>query len=183
MWLDDTIIAVSAQVFGVGVGLNEWGYSAMASEYDREVPRFLPYVVRGRSMTPALRPGDYLLVRTAATATHPPARSDVVVVAAPAQSEGERLKRIVGMPGERIAFAHGILFVDGSRVVERYLGGLPSHVGLDELEFILGEDEYFVMGDNRAHSTDSRHYGPVHRSQIQGRAVCRIWPPYRWGML
>ena len=81
------------------------------------------------------------------------------------------LKRIIGMPGEIIAFTEGILLVNERRLTEPYLRGIPSNLGLDELHFTLGQDEYFVMGDNRMHSTDSRHYGPVKRAQVEGRIV------------
>ena len=155
----------------------------MASDSYRRASRFLLYGVRGQSMTPSLRPGDYLLVRTAATSLRPPARRDIVVVNTPERDGAELLKRIVGLPGERIAFTDGTLLVDGERLTERYLRGLPPYAGLDDSEFTMGDDEYFVMGDNRAHSTDSRHYGAVRLSQIEGRAICRIWPPQRWWKL
>ena len=82
-----------------------------------------------------------------------------------------------------MAFSDGTLYIDGEAHAEPYLGGLSPHLGLDALEFALGTDEYFVLGDSRAHSTDSRHYGPIKCQQIEGRAVCRIWPPLRWGKL
>ena len=152
----------------------------MASNSHRRASRFLLYGVRGQSMSPSLRPGDYLLVRTAATSTRTPARRDIVVVNARAGEEGELLKRIVGLPGDHIAFTEGTLLINGERLTERYLRGLPPYSGLDRSDFTMGDDEYFVMGDNRAHSTDSRHYGPVQRSHIEGRAICRMWPLHRW---
>ena len=141
---------------------------------------FLLYRVQGESMAPKLRQDDYLLVRRFEGHNRQPVRGDIVVVATP---ERIQLKRIVALPGEHVAFSDGMLIINGDRLVEPYLHGLPPYLGLDESNYALERDEYFVMGDNRTHSTDSRHYGPVKRVQIEGRAVCRVWPPHRWGML
>ena len=141
---------------------------------------FAPYRVEGKSMIPSLRDGDYLLAREHAEGKPSPlSRGNIVVVAVGGKS---RLKRVVGLPGERITFTDGMLLVNGDKLTEPYLRGLPPYLGLEHSEFVLDGEEYFVMGDNRAHSTDSRDYGPVRRAQIEGRAVCRIWPPRRWGM-
>lgn len=137
---------------------------------------FALYRVQGNSMSPALRGGDYLLVREDTASRRPLSRGDIVVIA---QSGRSHLKRVIALPGERVIFSDGMLFIDGERLAEPYLNGLPAYLGLDESDCKLDGEEYFVMGDNRAHSTDSRHYGPVHRSRIEGRAVCRIWLPFR----
>ena len=141
---------------------------------------FAPYRVEGESMTPSLRDGDYLLARRFHHLKRKPARGDIVVVAVSGKS---RLKRVVGLPGERVTFTDGMLLVNGDKLTEPYLRGLPPYLGLEHSEFVLDGEEYFVMGDNRAHSTDSRDYGPLRRAQIEGRAVCRIWPPIRRGIL
>ena len=127
-------------------------------------------------MAPTLREGDYVLVRARETFGRAPQRGDVVVVAV---AEGRHVKRIVGLPGERVAFTEGMLLIDGARLMEPYLRGLPPYLGLEDAEFSLARDEYFVMGDNRPHSTDSRHCGPVTRSSIEGRTVWRLWPLLR----
>ncbi len=129
-------------------------------------------------MRPALAHGDVLLVGGVGGA---PRRGDVVVARGPAGRAGEYLKRVVGLPGEEVRLRDGLLFVDGKRVREPYLGGLPSSVGLGDAAWTLGASEYFVMGDNRAHSTDSRHFGPVARSDIAARVRLRCWPPSRFG--
>ena len=127
-------------------------------------------------MAPTLRPGDYVLVRAREAFGRAPQRGDVVVVT---MADGSHVKRIVGLPGERVVFTEGTLFVDGARLMEPYLGGLPPYLGLEDAEFSLAKDEYFVMGDNRPHSTDSRHCGPITRSSIGGRTVWRVWPLLR----
>ena len=85
-----------------------------------------PYVIRGASMTPSLRPGDQVLVDAAAYGEVEPARGDVVVFSNP-HGEGRRdIKRVIGLPGERVVMAEGILYVGERQVAEPYLGGLPS---------------------------------------------------------
>ena len=95
----------------------------------------------------------------------------------------EELKRIVGLPGEELRFEDGLLYVDGAPLDEPYLEGLPPTLGLEARCWRLGPGEYFVMGDNRAHSTDSREYGPVRAEMLVGRVVLRYWPPRRWGIV
>lgn len=129
-------------------------------------------------MAPTLCQGDYVLVRGCGELVQEPQRGDIVVVG---MAEGRHVKRIVGLPGERVVFTEGMLFIDGDGLVEAYLRGLPPYLGLEDSEFSLASDEYFVMGDNRSRSTDSRHCGPVTRSSIEGRTVWRVWPPLRWG--
>lgn len=129
-------------------------------------------------MAPSLFQGDYVLVRGCQDLTPAPRRGDIVVVA---MAEERHLKRIVGLPSDRVEFTEGMLFIDGNRFLEPYLGGLPPYLGLEDAEFLLAQDEYFVMGDNRLHSTDSRHYGPVPSVNIEGRTLWRVWPLVRRG--
>ena len=129
-------------------------------------------------MTPALNHGDYVLVRACRSTAGQPRRGHIVVVAV---AEGSHLKRIVGLPGERLTLTEGTLLIDGDRLSEPYLQGLPPYLGLENSEYSLAVDAYFVMGDNRGRSTDSRHFGPVTRSDVEGTVVCRVWPPLRWG--
>ncbi len=131
-------------------------------------------------MRPALAHGDVLLVSSVEEGEEL-GRGDVVVVREPAGQAGEYLKRIVGLPVEAVGIVDGQLFVNGNHTREPYLGGLPSSVGLGEAVWKLGESEHLVMGDNRAHSTDSRHFGPVARSDITARVWLRCWPPTRLG--
>jgi signal peptidase I len=91
------------------------------------------------------------------------------------------LKRIVGLAGEELRFEDGQLHVDGDVIDEPYLDGLPPTLGLGAENWRLGAEEYFVMGDNRVRSTDSREYGPVGADLLVGKARLRYWPPLRWG--
>ena len=132
-------------------------------------------------MEPGFLPGDLLLVARAAYVDTQPARGDVVVVDEPGVGAGRLLKRLVGLPGETVTFDEGLLLLDGERLDESYLNGLPAVVGLDYAQWVLGRDEYFILGDNRAHSTDSREFGPVHARGILGKAWLRCWPASRVG--
>ena len=131
-------------------------------------------IVRGASMSPALRDGDLVLVTRGFSE---PRRGSVVLLNM-RQEAGPRfqVKRLVGLPGERVVFEDGLLYIDGVHHPEPYLGGMPATLGTDRLTRDVGKDEYYVLGDNRAHSTDSRGYGPVSRFEIVGVVRARLWP-------
>ena len=133
-------------------------------------------------MRPTLAQGEVLLVGGVGEG-EALRRGEVVVVRGTVGQAGEYLKRIVGLPGEEVRIVDGLLFVDGTHTRESYLGGLPSSVGLGETAWTLGASEYLVLGDNRAHSTDSRHFGPVSHSAIAARVWLRCWPPSRLGRI
>ena len=126
-------------------------------------------------MEPSYRSGDLLLVRP--LGRRAPARGDVVLLRNPREPEARDLKRVVGLPGESVSLADGSLYVDGAHLPEPYLDGLPASLGLERRDWTLEDDEYFVLSDNRARGTDSRHFGPVRRSAIVGKVWCRVWPP------
>ncbi len=139
------------------------------------------YRVTGESMHPSIRAGDWFLVRRDAYRRAAPARGDLVIVRDPRKTTKQYLKRVVGLPGEDVSTRDGELRVDGHRLSEPYLDGLPSSVGLKTKSWRLGQGQYFVVGDNRAHSTDSRDFGAVEARLIVGKATRRVWPPSRWG--
>ena len=141
------------------------------------------YVVRGDSMRPSFRDGDLLVVDARAYRRSAPRRGDVAVVRDPRLPAREELKRVVGLAGEEVRLDDGLLWIDGAVLDEPYLGGLPSTLGLETRRWNLGADEYFVMGDGRVRSTDSREYGPVRADLLVGRALLRCWPPGRWGAI
>jgi signal peptidase I len=132
-------------------------------------------------VAPTLRNGDVVLVKGYGRGKARPARGDVVVVREASPNGRRSIKRVVGLPGEAVRFQEGTLYVDGEPLAEPYLGGLPAVIGLDEAEWTVGREAYFVLGDNRAHSTDSRMYGPVERGWIVGKAWWRYWPLRRAG--
>ena len=133
--------------------------------------------VRGASMEPSFYDGDLLLV---ARPRRSPARGRSVIIRMPEpDGPGWRLKRVVGLPGERIVFEDGLLFINGTPHPEPYLGGLPAYPGLDRMAFDVSKDSYFVLGDNRAHSVDSRSFGAIASNRMAGLVAARLWPPFR----
>ena len=140
---------------------------------------FAIYIVRGDSMKPTLEAGDRLLVRRGLPRLV--RRYDLVVLRDPRGGDKRYLKRVVGLPGEEVSTRDGELLIDGGRLSEPYLDGLPSSVGLETKSWRLGRGQYFVAGDNRAHSGDSREFGAVDLGLIVGKAAGRAWPPSRWG--
>jgi signal peptidase I len=143
-----------------------------------------PMLVKGGSMRPTLTPGQRIAV---APLVRPPARGDLVVVARPRSTgapwgspdpSGHRdlevVKRVVGLPGERVRLHPGGLEVDGQAVPEPYLAGPPA---AGTLEVELGPAEYLVLGDHRAASTDGRDFGPVGADALVGRVRFAYWPP------
>ena len=139
------------------------------------------YRFTGDSMHPSIRAGDWLLVRRDAYRRGAPARGDLVIVRDPRETTEKYLKRVVGLPGEEVSTRDGELLIDGGRMSESYLEGLPSSVGLGTKSWRMEQGQYFVVGDNRAHSTDSREFGPVDSRLVVGKATRRVWPPSRWG--
>jgi signal peptidase I len=133
--------------------------------------RLEPMLVKGGSMRPTLGPGQRIAV---APLVRPPDRGDLVVLRSPRHLEV--VKRVVGLPGERVRLSGGRLEVDGQAVPEPYLAG-PTSGG--ELDLQLGPAEYLVLGDHRAASTDGRDFGPVGADALVGRVRFAYWPPRR----
>ena len=122
-------------------------------------------VVSGTSMTPTFQPGTW--VYTAPIST-PLQRGDIVVI--DDGHEEYAVKRLVGLPGETVYLGHGYVFINGKILLEPYLAkGTYTFPRGRAAMFILGEEQYFVLGDNRPRSADSRSYGPVERKQIKRR--------------
>ena len=176
-------IGIDSGVRARGGGMDRWLRFVSGVPLLRRVAGLLTsgrYVVRGDSMRPTLEPGQHLLVARF-YARPGRSRGDLVVVCDPRESGRRHLKRVVGMPGEEVRMLDGTLFVDGVALSESYLGGLPASVGLGDRSWSLGRGEYFLLGDNRAHSTDSREHGPVSEDLIVGGAWFRYWPLLKWG--
>ncbi len=128
-------------------------------------------------MEPSLYDGDLLLVTKSRRA---PRRGQIAILRM-RSGYGPRwqVKRIVGLPGEKLTFEDGLLFINGIRHREPYLHGLPANLGLHKTSFEVEEGHYFVLGDNRAHSEDSRSFGATSASRIVGIVATRLWPLFR----
>lgn len=145
------------------------------------IPRYVIQrtIVSGSSMENTLQDGDNLLVDKFSYLMGSPDRFDVVVFYPYGEKNGEYfVKRVIGLPGETIQIIEDTIYINGEVLEENY-GKDPITVqGIAEEPLTLGEDEYFLMGDNREVSYDSRYeeVGPVHEKLIVGRAMVRIWP-------
>lgn len=129
-------------------------------------------------MLPSLESGDLLFV----TRVRSPLRRGAVIISAHhADPDRRSIKRVVGLPGEEVRLVDGVVLIEGKQLKEPYLGGLPASPGLEGGRWRMDDDECFVMGDNRAHSTDSRAYGPIRLDSVVGEARFLAWPPSRWG--
>ncbi|MCY4527427.1 MAG: signal peptidase I [Chloroflexi bacterium] len=137
------------------------------------------YVVRGHSMTPTFSEGDRLLVSPVKGRSFSFARGDVVVVRDGSDGDRRNLKRLIGFPREEIRLSEGVLLLNDLPLAEDYLGGLPAVIGLDDHTWNLENEEFFLLGDNRAHSTDSRQLGPSRLDDIVGTVLFRFWPLHR----
>lgn len=144
--------------------------------------------VDGESMETTLSDGDNLIVDKLTYRFSDPKRFDIIVFPFQYQEDTYYIKRIIGMPGETIQIdAKGNIYIDGKILTESYGREVirPDTIGIAAEPITLGEDEYFVMGDNRNNSSDSRTeiVGNVHRGDIIGRAWVRIWPFSKFGVL
>jgi signal peptidase I len=121
--------------------------------------------IEGSSMSPTIEDGDRILM---SPRVGTPARGDVIGVRYPKNPEKKFVMRIVGMPGERVSIADGIVHIDGVRLDEPYIPDrVRSHETFGRIQ--LEADEYFVMGDNRRNASDSREWGPIRRAHIWAR--------------
>lgn len=134
--------------------------------------------VSGSSMENTLSHGDNLIVDKITYRFKDPERFDIIVFPFQYQENTYYIKRIIGMPGETIQIVDGTIYIDGQVLKESYGREVIRDPGLAAEPVTLGEDEYFVMGDNRNESADSRDpsVGLIHRKDIIGRAWVRIWP-------
>lgn len=131
----------------------------------------IPVRVDGSSMYPNLKDGDFGFSGIF-TKWFGIDRFDVVVIDSN-KSDNRLVKRIIGLPNETIKYKDNVLYVNGEVVEETFL---DDSVSTDNFEITLGDDEYFVLGDNREVSRDSRYYGPFTSSEIMAKGVLTLWP-------
>ncbi len=142
--------------------------------------------VVGSSMESTLSDGDNLIVDKITYRFRDPERYDIIVFPFQYEKNTYYIKRIIGLPGETIRIdSEGTIYINGNELTEHYGREIIKDAGRAGEEIELGEDEYFVMGDNRNNSTDSRDpiVGNIHKKDILGRAWLRIWPLYKFELL
>jgi len=142
---------------------------------------FQPFVVRGSSMEPNFYSGDYLIVDEISYRFNPPQRGDVIVFGYPRNPSQRFIKRIIGLPNETIEIKDKKIIISSLDGTEQILdeGTYLPISGISEetnLKLSLSGDEYFVLGDNRGNSSDSRQWGPVKREYIIGKVFVRVFP-------
>lgn len=142
--------------------------------------------VSGSSMESTLSDEDHLIVDKISYHFKDPERFDIIVFPFQYDKETYYIKRIIGMPGETVQIdADGNIYIDGEVLEENYGREVIQNPGRAIEPVVLGDDEYFVMGDNRNNSSDSRDLavGNIHKNDIIGRAFIRIWPLSKFGIL
>jgi len=141
-----------------------------------------PFYVKGASMEPNFYDKEYLIIDEISYRLHAPARGDIIVFKYPRNPEEYFIKRVIGLPGEKVQIKDGFAYVYnkenplGVKLEEPYLSTDDKTYGLNEDVIILSDSEYYVLGDNRNASKDSRSFGPVDKKFITGRVLLRGWP-------
>lgn len=144
-----------------------------------------PVQVKGNSMYPTLNDGALGVSNTLGFHTSEIKRFDIVIIYVPEKNE-YLVKRVIGLPNETVSYSNGQLYINGEAVEETFLsqeyvesygsGWMP-----DITEVTLGDDEYYCLGDNRPHSSDSRYYGPFKKENIKSKGIFIAWPLSEFG--
>jgi signal peptidase I len=143
---------------------------------------FQPHKIDGHSMDPTFLDKEFLLTNKVPFVIQKknPERGDVVVFKPPLEPEKEYIKRIIGLPGEKIGLLGGQVYINDKLLVEKYLPAGLETDGYsfleDGQEIMIPEGQFFVMGDNRPNSSDSRYWGTIPYKNILGKAWFRYWP-------
>ncbi len=144
------------------------------------VQQFLirPFVVNGESMSPTLETGDYLIIDEVSYKLHDPARGDVVVFKAPPEPTKFYIKRIVGLPGDTVTISGSTVTITNAEHPKGFVlkEAFITHPAQNTISEKVPEGQYFVMGDNRAGSYDSRSWGFLPQTNLRGRALLRLLP-------
>ncbi|MDP3963998.1 MAG: signal peptidase I [bacterium] len=146
-----------------------------------------PFYVRGASMEPNFEDGEYLIINEivyTCVKSHcagMPERGDVIVFRYPLDPSEYFIKRVIGLPGDTIDIDAGTITVNGKELEEPYLDPYLETYG--KVHISLGSDEFYVLGDNRSASSDSRRWGVLNRRNIVGKVWLRGWPPDRVGVI
>lgn len=140
---------------------------------------FQPFIVKGESMIPNLQQGNYLIIDEISHKIGELKRGEIIVFRYPLDAKQRFIKRIIGLPGETVKVKDGKIAIskNGENLVLDEIKYLPNVLSTEgDVEISLGEDQYFVLGDNRQFSFDSRMWGVLPEKDIIGRAVFRVYP-------
>lgn len=146
-----------------------------------------PHKVSGSSMVPTFHDGDYIMTDKVTYRLKEPSHDEVIVLKNPRDESVDFIKRIIAVPGDTVSVQGGKVYVNGTQIPENYLpAGTVTQAGsfLNEGESIqVAPGQYFVFGDNRNHSSDSREWGPITKQEIVGKVFVRYWPPNAVGII
>jgi signal peptidase I len=146
-----------------------------------------PHKIKGASMEPNFPDGEFLLTDKISYRFGVPKRGDVIVFKPPMEDQDEFIKRIIGLPGETVSVKDNHVYINDRELDESYLSpSLVTSGGYflpDGMSVTVPDNEYFVMGDNRPRSSDSRAWGFIEKSKITGRAWLIYWPPQEAGTI
>jgi signal peptidase I len=141
--------------------------------------------VEGLSMYATLDDNDYLIANKIDYRLHSPQRGDIIILRPPSDNSKDFIKRVIALPGEKLLIRDSFVYINGHKLDEPYLpeqwttlNNWPANNSDGQ---VMKSNEYFVMGDNRNRSQDSRLFGPISRDRIDGRAWFRIWPLDHFG--
>jgi signal peptidase I len=140
--------------------------------------------VEGLSMFATLEDNDYLIANKIDYRLHAPQRGDIIILRPPNNNSTDFIKRVIALPGERLLIRDGVVYINGHRLIEPYLPEawvVVNNWPATADGSVIPANQYFVMGDNRNKSQDSRYFGPIGRDRIDGRAWFRIWPLDHFG--
>ena len=142
------------------------------------------FYVDGPSMQPNFFTGQRVIVSRVNYLLGMPERGEIIVFDSPDRPgiDPPLIKRVIGMPGETVEIRDKLVYINGQQLDEPYINE-PCTTSCRDDQWELADDEYFVMGDNRNHSRDSRAFGPVNHEHLIGEALIRYWPPADWGLL
>lgn len=141
------------------------------------------FIVEGDSMQPNFATGQFLIVSRVHYLLGQPERGDVVVFHYPQNPENDYIKRVIGLPGDRVELRGQRVYVNGVELDEPYIQEVCTEFNCPDNAWQVEADHFFVMGDNRNRSQDSRAFGLVARRYLVGEALIRYWPPENWGIV
>lgn len=143
---------------------------------------YQPVKVEGGSMEPGLEDQERIFINKLVYRFESIERGDIVVFHYPRDTRKSFIKRVIGLPGDRISISYGHVYVNGQMLIESYVP--PDYLDArSHSEIIVPSNAYFVLGDHRSMSNDSREFGPVMRGYIYGKAVLGYWPVEKLGLL
>ncbi len=135
--------------------------------------------IEGFSMLPTLKEGEMVIINKLSYYLGDPQRGDVIVLHFPNDRSRDFIKRIMAVPGDHIEVSDGDVVINGTTLDEPYINAAPSYSG----SWIVPENEYFVLGDNRNNSSDSHNWSFLPRDDIVGKAWFIYWGPEAWGLV